>query len=338
MPRFAIFSLLLVLWGSKGDAFCLFTPPRALRLRQMTAPTISCSNIKMIKRSETSTSVAVAEAVPSGDAVLSLSHNSETLSFNLNLNYTIGDIDFKKTDTTPGKNISYYGRKILNGALVAPAMLTAPLYGIGFGLFGYKHTWAFSERIYRLSKPSEGHLHLHFRRMQRYMTQQKKQAVAKSWGYRVHPTFAGLSLITTALLAFKQGMFTTSGGNLLTSYEGFRALNIFVCFVSVIAAKPLEITMFGNSSAKRWNGIQGNLSMLFVALTTCPGPLGRLMAHFNWSILFCGGFLERVYVLCVLSQLGASQKKKYIELYSPQIKIATLASIPLGVLTFLVFN
>jgi len=145
--------------------------------------------------------------------------------------------------------------------------------------------------------------------MQRYMATQKRAAIQKSRAYRIHPTFAGLSLITTAVLAFKKETMVLSGvgggataiiaksaieGNhavpLLSPYYGcLRSLNIFICFVSAIATKLLKSTMFGNKSAERWSDIQGNLSMLFAALTACPGVLGRLMVHLNWSILFVWG-------------------------------------------------
>eukprot|EP00578_Thalassiosira_sp_NH16_P013242 CAMPEP_0181125848 /NCGR_PEP_ID=MMETSP1071-20121207/27283_1 /TAXON_ID=35127 /ORGANISM="Thalassiosira sp., Strain NH16" /LENGTH=244 /DNA_ID=CAMNT_0023211347 /DNA_START=114 /DNA_END=845 /DNA_ORIENTATION=+ len=177
-----------------------------------------------------------------------------------------------------------YGTRILNGALVAPAMLSLPLYGIGFGLFGSKVMWAFSDCVYKCSRPCEGHLHRHFGNMQKSLFLKKKTRIAKSWGYRLHPTFAVLSLITTALSAFRQDMFHSSQsvGIFLPSYEGLVALNMSICFISMIAAKPLINTMFGNSSAKRWTSIQGNLTMLFAALTACPGSLGRLMVHINW--------------------------------------------------------
>jgi len=226
-------------------------------------------------------------------------------------------------------------RKIMRGSFVAPSIISLPLYGVGFGLFGYKNMWTFSEWMYNLSSPSEGHLHRHFRKIQKFMSsQQKKGRIKKSRCYRIHPTFAGLSLITTALLAFRPNY------PLLPHFphELLRVSNISVCFVSAIAAIPLGNTMLGNASAKKWNGIQGNLSMILAALTFCPGSVGRLMVHLNWSILFCGGALERIYVLCILSQFHASDRKLYMKLYSPLIKVATLASIPMGITTFFLFN
>jgi len=226
-------------------------------------------------------------------------------------------------------------RKIMRGSFVASSIISLPLYCVGFGLFGYKNMWTFSEWMYNLASPSEGHLHRHFKKIQKFMSsQQKKGGIKKSRCYRIHPTFAGLSLITTALLAFRPNY------PLLPHFphELLRVSNISVCFVSAIAAIPLGNTMIGNASAKKWNGIQGNLSMILAALTLCPGSVGRLMVHLNWSILFCGGVLERIYVLCILSQLHASDRKLYMKLYSPLIKVATLASIPMGITTFFLFN
>jgi len=226
-------------------------------------------------------------------------------------------------------------RKIMRGSFVASSIISLPLYCVGFGLFGYKNMWTFSEWMYNLASPSEGHLHRHFKKIQKFMSsQQKKGGIKKSRCYRIHPTFAGLSLITTALLAFRPNY------PLLPHFphELLRVSNISVCFVSAIAAIPLGNTMLGNASAKKWNGIQVNLSMILAALTFCPGSVGRLMVHLNWSILFCGGVLERIYVLCILSQLHASDRKLYMKLYSPLIKVATLASIPMGITTFFLFN
>ena len=227
-------------------------------------------------------------------------------------------------------------RKIMNGSLVAPIMISTPIYGMGFGLFGYKRMWDFSEWIYKLTHPSEGHLHCHFKEIQKIMSKQVKNGnMKKSRCYRVHPTFAGLSLITTALLAFRPKYLFLPH----VQHDLLRVSNICVCFVSAMAGKPLVNTMFGNTSTKKWNERQGNLSMILAALTLCPGSVGRLMVHLNWSILFCGGLLQRMYVLCILSQLNhVSERKQYVELYSPQIKVATLASFPMGVITFLLFN
>ena len=146
--------------------------------------------------------------------------------------------DGEESDETIESDIysNNYGTRILNGALVAPAMLSLPLYGIGFGLFGSKVMWAFSDCVYKCSRPCEGYLHRHFGNMQKSLFLKKKTRIAKSWGYRLHPTFAVLSLITTALSAFRQDMFHSSQsvGIFLPSYEGLVALNMSICFISMV--------------------------------------------------------------------------------------------------------
>ena len=98
--------------------------------------------------------------------------------------------------------------------------------------------------------------------------------------------------------------------------------------------------MLGDANANTWISVQGNLSMVFAALAVSPGWFGNIMVHLNWSILFAGGFLERMYGLCILSQFSNMQgnRKKYLKYYSPQIKVATLGSIPLGIATYFMFN
>lgn len=238
----------------------------------------------------------------------------------------------KSTEST---SIIALGKRVLNGILLAPAMLTAPLYAIGFGVFGYSKMWAFSEWIYSFSNSSESWVHDHFSRMQKYLLSDKTIASKKkSWSYRIHPTFAGLSLISTAVLAFVDH----SKIDKIISRKWLLVANTCICFASALSARALENTMLGNASAKKWNSIQGNLSMFFAALTLSSGWLGNLMIHLNWSILFAGGFLERMYVLCILPQFKINKRSEYIKYYSPQIPVATLGSLPLGIATYFMFG
>ena len=225
--------------------------------------------------------------------------------------------------------------KVYHGSVLTPAIIIAPLYAIGFGVLGYKTMWRISERIYKTSKPTERYLHDHFDRMQTYLATERRQAGQKARSYRIHPTFAGLSLISTSILAF----VSDSKINMVIPQQSWLLYaNTFICFVSALSAIPLTNTMMGNAHCKKWNTIQGKCSMVFAALTLCPGILGKLMIHLTWSVIFVGGALQRLYVLCILSQIDVPDRKTYIKYYSPQIKIATLGSIPLGMVTYLLFG
>merc|ERR1712032_802190 len=121
-----------------------------------------------------------------------ISHINGSEQYPINMNIKISPQKHKTTK-----------QKIIHGSVAGLLIFTAPLYALGFGLFGYKIMWRISESIYRISKPSETFLHEHFKRMQKYlMASNRKEAAAKSRAYRIHPTFAGLSLISTAILTF----------------------------------------------------------------------------------------------------------------------------------------
>lgn len=225
-------------------------------------------------------------------------------------------------------------RKIIDGLKVAPAVATLPLYGVGFGIIGPKHMWKFSKWIYGLSSPSDNVLHTHFDRIAAYLYSEKKIASKKLISYKLHPLFAGLSLISTALLAFGHSLSCIN----ILSYRKLLFVNMIICFISAVAAFPLHKLMLGNLNAKKWILIQGKASMMFAALSLTPGAIGRLMVHLNWAVLFAGGALERIYVLCIMSQLKISDRKTYLAYYSPQIKAATLGGIALGLASYKFFG
>lgn len=226
-------------------------------------------------------------------------------------------------------------RKVADGLKVAPAVATLPLYGLGFGILGPKHMWKFSKWIYGLTNPSDSVLHAHFDRLTGYLYSGKEIASRNLVSYRVHLLFAGLSLISTAVLAFAKRSGSTIMG--VMPYNQLLFVNMLICFISAIAAFPLHKIMIGNLNAKKWILVQGYASMVYTTFSLCPGRFGRLMVHLNWAVLFGGGFLERVYILCVMSQLHIPDRKTYLRYYSPQIKGTTLGGIPLGILTFLLF-
>lgn len=227
-------------------------------------------------------------------------------------------------------------KKVVDGLKVAPAVATLPLYGLGFGILGPRHMWKFSKWIYGITNPSDDVLHAHFDRVTGYLYSGKEIASRKLVSYKVHPLFAGFSLISTAILAFAR----RSGSTIMDvmPYNQLLYVNMAICFVSALAAFPLHKIMIGDLNAKKWILIQGKVSMVYAALSLCPGQFGRLMVHLNWAVLFAGGFVERFYILCVMSQLHIPDRKTYLKYYSPQIKATTLGGIPLGILTFLLFG
>lgn len=224
--------------------------------------------------------------------------------------------------------------KIVDGLKVAPSIATLPLYGLGFGILGPKLMWKFSKWIHGKTNPSDDVLRAHFDRLTAYLYSGKEIASRKLVSYKVHPLFAGLSLVSTAVLAFVERSSIIK----VVSYSHLLLMNMMICFVSVMAAFPLHKIMIGNLNAKKWILIQGKVLMLFAALSLCPGELGRLMVHLNWAVLFIGGAVERFYVLCIMSQLNIPDRKTYLKLYSPQFKAATLGGILVGLITFLFFG
>ena len=73
---------------------------------------------------------------------------------------------------------------------------------MAFGVFGHTQPWKFSKWIYNLTNPSEKFLHDHFDRIQKFCSSGGAIASKKARAYRIHPFFAGLSLISSALLTF----------------------------------------------------------------------------------------------------------------------------------------
>lgn len=225
-------------------------------------------------------------------------------------------------------------RRVCTGLFLLPAIMMAPFYGIGFGVVGHKKMWVFSEWLYSFCNSGESWLHQHFSHMEKFLASGKMIAMKKSRNYRIHPTFAGLSLISTAVLAFVD----PSKVNTIICRKCLLVANAIICFVSALSARALQPTMFGNLNAKRWNLIQGNLTMIFAALALSPSWLGNIMIHLNWSSLFVGGMLERLYVLCILSQFKINHRMTYVKMYSPIFQVATLGSIPIGIATFIMFG
>ena len=85
--------------------------------------------------------------------------------------------------------------------------------------------------------------------------------------------------------------------------------------------------------------IQLDCTVATAILTLLPGSIGRFMVHQNWSAIFSGGALERIYVLSILSQLpGVDKKRTFDNMYSPIVKVVTLFGIPLGIFTRIFFG
>ena len=221
-------------------------------------------------------------------------------------------------------------KKVLTGFILAPILLITPFYGIGFMAFGPDKMWNFSEWIYSFAKSSEVWLFDTFRRTLRFLSSGTEIAQKKAWAYRIHPSFAGISLISTAILAFVDA---TKYQHII-SRRGLLIANAFICFISATSGKELIPTMMGAAHAKKWNWIQANLCIAFATLAISPSFVGSIMVYLNWSLLFTVGVLERLYVLCILSQFRIQDRKEYMRRYSPQMKVACLGSIPLGIIAF----
>ena len=112
----------------------------------------------------------------------------------------ITDAELNDTTTNEDANKKLLARKVADGLKVAPSIVTLPLYSVGFGIIGPKHMWKFSKWIYGLSNPSDEVLNAHFDRVAAYLYSGKEIASRKLVSYKVHPLFAGLSLISTAVL------------------------------------------------------------------------------------------------------------------------------------------
>lgn len=221
-------------------------------------------------------------------------------------------------------------KRVLTGCMLAPILVITPLYAIGFMIFGHEKMWTFSEWVYSFAKSSENWLFDSFRRTSRFLSSGTIRARKTAWSYKIHPLFAGISLITSAVLAF----IDTTKYQCIISREGLLIANACICFISALSGKYLVDTMLGDNSAKKWNIVQGNTSIAFSVLATSPSVLGNIMVYLNWSLLFTVGILERLYVLCILSQCRIQERKEYMRRYNPQMKVAMLGSIPFGILTF----
>lgn len=221
-------------------------------------------------------------------------------------------------------------KKVLTGFILAPTLLITPFYGIGFMAFGPDKMWNFSEWIYSFAKSSEVWLFDTFRRTLRFLSSGTQRAQKAAWAYRIHPLFAGISLISTAILSFADAAKYQH----VISRRGLLIANAFICFISATSGKELASTMMGATHAKKWIKIQANTCIAFATLAISPSLVGSIMVYLNWSLLFAVGVLERLYVLCILSQFRIQDRKEYTRRYSPQFKVACLASIPLGIITF----
>ena len=272
----------------------------------------------------------------------------------------------EQQDPTP-LPIKSLKRKIMDGAKVAPMLLTTPIYAISFAFMGPAFMWNFSKHVYRRTNPLNYILHdvyfhqtlrhfqFHFQKGQvvggggegegRRKNGHSAQSIAsQSWrhptnrralAYRLHPLFAGLALIVSGIITF--GNPGVPNKSLLTatafsSQQQLLTANLVLTVLSAIQCMQLKNGMLGTESNRTWVRAQAQLSIgfSFLALTFSSGLLGQIMKHLHFSLLLTAGALERLYVLCILSQVRAEDKKSFLKYYSPQHRIATLASIPLG--------
>lgn len=204
-------------------------------------------------------------------------------------------------------------RKVPVSLIITPVMVTAPspLYGISFGVFGYKKMWNFSEAVYTINNSSEHWLFDRFDRLQAFYATGTAMAARKPRCYMVHPMFAGLSSILLAMLAFAE---SSKYQNML-SRKHLLIANGVICCISSLAAKLLINTMMGNRNAQKWTEIQSNLKALYMQLSLLPRLHGNVIVHMNWSLIFCTGILERAYVLCILLLLKIRSRERYVAFY-----------------------
>ena len=221
-------------------------------------------------------------------------------------------------------------QKVLIGSILAPTLIITPFYGIGFAVLGPDKMWSFSKWVYSFAKSSEVWLFDTFRRTLRFLSSGTQRAQKAAWAYRIHPLFAGISLISTTILSFADA---TKYQHII-SRKGLLIANAFMCFISAISGQELASTMMGATHAKKWIKIQANTCIAFSILAISPSLLGSIMVYLNWSLLFAVGVLERLYVLCILSQFRIQDRNEYMRRYSPQFQVACLGSIPLGIITF----
>eukprot|EP00984_Skeletonema_dohrnii_P006064 scaffold2143_cov79-Skeletonema_dohrnii-CCMP3373.AAC.1 len=148
-----------------------------------------------------------------------------------------GGMDSKKSAQKRQKTMM---QKVIHGSMAGLVIFTAPFYALGFGLIGYKNMWRISNVIYGISRPSESILHDHFDRMQKFLATGTKEAALKSKAYMIHPTFAGLSLISLSnrsksqwcvteyvqyLWVLKSRKYVISQQGRYPNYDGWRRSN-----------------------------------------------------------------------------------------------------------------
>ena len=86
-----------------------------------------------------------------------------------------------------------------------------------------------------------------FDRIQKFCSSGGAIASKKARAYRIHPFFAGLSLISSALLTFG----SPSKISTILPYKTLVAANLFICAISSVSARPLTKIMIGSRDAKK---------------------------------------------------------------------------------------
>lgn len=217
---------------------------------------------------------------------------------------------------------------------VAAAVLVAtiPLYAISFVLAGQEQMWISSSSIYNII--AEGRYPYLFNHLGRKIGIQ-------NLFYKYHPFCGGAAMVATSLMLWQlpsinddQGMMP-SNALLLSMITSVLAC----CGLSYCGGK-LVPTMYGNASMKRWTRVQQHLtafySLMILALilllpwwSNTASRILHLVCTLIWSLLFCAGALQRVYVLCVLPLLkNLDVEKAYVDVYSLQ------SMLPMGLLLY----
>lgn len=228
---------------------------------------------------------------------------------------------------------------VCRGLVTSPIITIVPIYILLFGVVGPRLMWKFSSFTYKLCNNGQrAFLFDHFDRVKTVVS------------YRIHPVLASGALLVSARLCFWSRELFLLEKNRQHTTSTLLLLNALLSVTSSWFGGKLIPTMYGNASARKWTRIQQYLVATYGSLAlvcyhyaaTILGTQARqqqlvlFLSALNLSLLVCAGVLERLYVLCFLSRMEIADRREYLRYYSPQFMWATIASVPVGIVLWLV--
>ena len=141
----------------------------------------------------------------------------------------------------------------------------------------------------------------------------------RALAYRLYPLFAGFPLILSGIISFGNPVSkSVLTATVSSSQQQLMGANlVLTSILSATQCMQLKNGMLGTESNRTWIRAQAQLSITFslLALVFSSSVLGQMMKHLHYSLLLtAGGALERLYVLWIVSQVRAQDKKSFSEI------------------------